>query len=328
MCSYQNHGLDILKFVMAIVVVSIHAELFKENDMLFKGVQPIKMVAVPCFFTISSYLFFRKIAQYEQLEKGDSLKAETRILLHYLFRLMVFYLFWFVVMLPMTIFVRKWNQHFDIIIFFKSFLLDSTFRGSFFIMVLIIGVPIVFYLRRIIHPITVMFISFAVYLIFQYPDMLDIKYCTWVRNGSLHYSFIPHIVWISIGCVLAICKTNFNCKMISTTIFIVLLYSLMLHSVYEPLLRPAFCITIFILFYHLGTKEKQVYYLMRQLSIVVFVIHFLFLSIYVHIGVYYFPALNNSIICFFVILICSLLSSLSIILIKQKKGFGWLKYGL
>lgn len=54
-------GLDILKFVMALLVVAIHAEAVNGISGVYEVASPLISCAVPVFFVISAYLVFRKI---------------------------------------------------------------------------------------------------------------------------------------------------------------------------------------------------------------------------------------------------------------------------
>lgn len=54
-------GLDILKFVMALLVVAIHAEAVNGINGVYEVASPLISCAVPVFFVISAYLVFRKI---------------------------------------------------------------------------------------------------------------------------------------------------------------------------------------------------------------------------------------------------------------------------
>lgn len=55
-------GLDVLKFVMAILIVNIHLKPFRyASDTVQDAVGIIAGLAVPVFFTVSSFLLFRKI---------------------------------------------------------------------------------------------------------------------------------------------------------------------------------------------------------------------------------------------------------------------------
>lgn len=312
----QKHGLDILKFLMAILVVSIHARLFEETDWLFQYVNPLKMVSVPCFFVISSYLFFKRVENNQETEIAS--------LIHYLKRMLLFYLFWFIVMLPMTIVVRKWYLHFDVIKFLRSFFLSSTFRGSYFIMALIIGVPIIFYLRKVIHPIAIMFITFTIHLLFQHPIITPI-----IGGGKfLHFSFLPNLIWISIGFILTSFKNINQYKSLALFVFMGILYLFMLHPIIEPFLRPAFVVTLFILFYNLPIKENHLFLVLRKISILVFVTHFFFNSGYFYLAEGKYPIMNNSILHFVTILSLSLLTSLVFLKLMNNTKFRWLKNGL
>ena len=60
-------GLDVMKFVMAILIVDVHVKgylLFPipiQNNLI----HPIESLTVPTFFVISSFLFFRKTRDAE-----------------------------------------------------------------------------------------------------------------------------------------------------------------------------------------------------------------------------------------------------------------------
>lgn len=105
---------------------------------------PILRLAVPVFFVISSYLFFHKIK--------DLNKAERCSVYHkFVIRAIKLYAFWFVVLLPVTIVVRRWYAM-DVLEFIKTFpltlLFDSTFQASWYIPAYIIGISIAYYLGK------------------------------------------------------------------------------------------------------------------------------------------------------------------------------------
>lgn len=55
------NGLDVLKFIMALLVVMIHVKPNAHSETLQAVFNPILSIAVPIFFTLSSVLIFRKI---------------------------------------------------------------------------------------------------------------------------------------------------------------------------------------------------------------------------------------------------------------------------
>lgn len=84
-------ALDLLKFIMSIMVVAIHTRLFE--DVTF----PWLRIAVPVFFMISSYFFFAKIRNTETV-------AQKSALLNFTKRNLQLYLFYFVLLLPITLY--------------------------------------------------------------------------------------------------------------------------------------------------------------------------------------------------------------------------------
>ena len=56
-------GLDILKFIMALLIVAVHSEAVNEIPIVYEVTNPIISSAVPMFFVISAFLLFRKIRQ-------------------------------------------------------------------------------------------------------------------------------------------------------------------------------------------------------------------------------------------------------------------------
>lgn len=54
----QNNGLDLLKFVMALIVVMIHVKPNGHSEFLTDVFNPFLNIVVPMFFVISSVLLF------------------------------------------------------------------------------------------------------------------------------------------------------------------------------------------------------------------------------------------------------------------------------
>lgn len=57
----QYNGLDLLKFVMALIVVMIHVKPNGHSELLSHVFQPLQSISVPVFFVISSVLLFNKL---------------------------------------------------------------------------------------------------------------------------------------------------------------------------------------------------------------------------------------------------------------------------
>lgn len=146
---------DILKFLMSILVVAIHT-----TPMEF-GLRPIFRLAVPLFFILSSYLFFSK--QSHVLLKKDEFKGLEKLTWRYL----KLYFFWFIILLPITIVVRRWyiDLGYEMLIsVVKCFLFSSTFRASWFLMASLIGIVVVWALSKFFSDFWLLLIGSILYL--------------------------------------------------------------------------------------------------------------------------------------------------------------------
>ena len=85
-----NAIFDYTKFIMAIMVLAIHSALLPE--LLY----PWLRLAVPLFFIISSYFFFKK---YRSAESGAE---RGKVIKKFLIRNLQLYSFWFIVLLIPT----------------------------------------------------------------------------------------------------------------------------------------------------------------------------------------------------------------------------------
>lgn len=56
----EIYGYDILKFMMAIMIVAIHSANGFDKCSWYYIAYPFIEIAVPCFFVLSSYFFLRK----------------------------------------------------------------------------------------------------------------------------------------------------------------------------------------------------------------------------------------------------------------------------
>lgn len=313
-------GLDLLKFSMAIVIVALHSRLFKEVPSLLALVNPLYVAAVPVFFTVSAYLFF---------SKADRQDGFWTSLLHYLRRMGVFYLFWFVVMLPVTVLVRKWHVHFGAGAFFRCLFFQSTFRGSYFVMALMLGIPVVAVARKIWGTPSVLFLSLAVHMAFKQPFEETLSCVRWL--GS--YSFAPALVWMAIGALLAEDKS-----LAGTRDRPAVLRWLALFAVYAAMclpalraLRPFLRITSVVLLFAVSVEFRPgnaaVFLKLRELSILVFVTHFVFATLMDYVCAIR-PALDNGFLHFAINLGGALAVSLAFLRLKGTRLGTWLKWGL
>lgn len=149
----QSRNFDYLKYLMSIFIILIHTGYSHLSYMIFLR------IGVPAFFVLSSYFFFSKINASPECEHGKILRNMIK-------RTAKLYLFWFVVLLPVTIYRYRWfMMTFDEVAkkLIGGLFLNGTFAASWFLSALIIGTVIIYSLRR--HNLPAMIISVSAYLL-------------------------------------------------------------------------------------------------------------------------------------------------------------------
>ena len=99
-----NKSIDVVKLIMAFLVVAIHTEPFGAWFILDKAFGIFTRLCVPFFFVASSYFFF--------LKNGDPI--------HYAKRLFLLYLIWSVIYLPFDLQEMKEMTLVEILVMYFS----------------------------------------------------------------------------------------------------------------------------------------------------------------------------------------------------------------
>lgn len=322
-------GLDILKFIMALLIVAIHSEAVNDFPIVYEVTNPVIMSAVPMFFVISAFLLFRKIRQ-SQL----SGQQEREILLHFTWRLFLLYSFWMVVQFPLVIHTRHYLSM-SFIEFIYNFLLDiafrSTFHGAWFFSALVVGTWLIYFASKMLKDKTIWILPLFVALYIYHADYLPMQYQTFwflyqenVINPQ--NSFLVSLFWISAGFILAnpdiIEKIeNLRNNYVMGGLFgIAWLLSIMLLD-----LRVIMVLPLFVLFYNWNLESKPVYKMMRQSSILIFTLHFIFIGVF-RMVCPNVELLQHGFFLYVILVLLCLLSSLVILKLKDYKIFSWLKY--
>ena len=196
---------DIVKFIMALMVVAIHSGLFP------MALYPWLRLAVPMFFIISSYFFFGSLRKLETAEE------KNRRWWKYVKRNLILYGFWFVCLLPYTLYV---NRYFDSGLlrgaynFVKSLLFGDTFPASWFIQASIVAVTVIFFASkkikdRYLVALALLIYCFAVFRSGYWSVVADVSLINKVFSG---YRFVfsepmfnasSAFIWVMIGKLFA-----------------------------------------------------------------------------------------------------------------------------
>lgn len=322
-------GLDILKFIMALLIVAIHSEAVNDFPIVYEVMNPVIMSAVPMFFVISAFLLFRKIRQ-SQL----SGQQERGILLHFTWRLFLLYSFWMVVQFPLVIHTRHYLSM-SFLEFIYNFLLDiafrSTFHGAWFFSALVVGTWLIYFASKILKDKTIWILPLFVALCIYHADDLPVQYQTFwflyqenVINPQ--NSFLVSLFWISAGFILANpdiiekIENLRNSYVMGGLFCIAWLLSIMLLDSRVIMVLP-----LFVLFYNWNLESKPVYKMMRQSSILIFTLHFIFIGIF-RMVCPNVELLQHGLFLYVILVLLCLLSSLVILKLKDCKIFSWLKY--
>ncbi len=152
----EYNSLDVLKFLLSIFVLVIHSEIDKTV------LSPLLRVAVPTFFIISSYLFFSK------LEGIPNKRERHKALKHLVKRNVYLYIAWTIIQLPMLIYGKHYHTAFfenGIWYTLRDVLLGNSFTGSWYIIALALGTPILYMLSRKMHPRCLLLLTLPIYVL-------------------------------------------------------------------------------------------------------------------------------------------------------------------
>ena len=201
----QIAALDLMRYILSIFVVAIHVHpVYGAGNEVIRAVCRI---AVPLFFITSGYLFFLKTSIL-----GDE-KERLKYLCKYIKRVLFLYLAWFIVLLPITVYTRGWLH----MSFFQlvsdicyRFFFGATFKGSWYLMALIVGTVIIFLISRKFNNKVLLLIGIATYLVCcgfaGYGNLLGLNPLN--DSADIFNSFPASIVWIVIGKYLAENRTK------------------------------------------------------------------------------------------------------------------------
>lgn len=251
---------DFLKFFLSLLVLAIHSALY---PMIL---YPWLRIAVPLFFIMSSYFVFSKLCT-------ASADAQKDVLKMFIGRNIKLYLCWFILLLPITIYIRKeiyFSGGFleNIFIILKSFLFGSTFVASWFIAATIIGVLIIYLLSKLLKNNYLVF-SFSLFafcivtLTSSYDNVIAETFISAAIDhyvdifGGLVCSFPASLFWIFIGKLFAEKKI----KIKSVSLLILLIF--------------CSCIALFIEWRFVislnGTYNNDSYFMLAPLCVLLFI---------------------------------------------------------
>lgn len=201
------YGFDLLKFIMAIMIVAIHSANAFINCSWGYIVYPFIAIGVPCFFVLSSFFLFKKLRICGISEYWGRIGCFIK-------RICTFYLFWFVINLPFIV-----NEHRDdwfgvglldgILNFGRDLFFYSTFTGSWFLAALVLSVLFVALLNFFrINEVIIAAIGIGVFVYFGMNSFLPESWhglYLWTDRHlqDVYFTFITGIPYVIIGFLLS-----------------------------------------------------------------------------------------------------------------------------
>lgn len=320
-CSNYYGGLDLLKFVLALFIVAAHTNLFVEYPILHQLINPLLQLAVPSFFAISSYLF------YEKASKTD-IKELDALELNHLKRLLLFFVIWYILLLPKTYFayfsIATWKE----IVYAMVF--NSTLSGGWFIKALIINNIILFFMIKK-NWVTVgssFFIVLYIVLALGYTSVLN----NFSRLFSPYFSFYYHTGFYCVGALIFKYKQSLCFSSKYLLLFFIFLFILdYVSNVGDVLYR--LLIPVVTILYFLQFRTKTDYRLLRKTSIIIYILHFAVIwcynegcKLWLESDSTPYIVLQYSITRFAIILSLCIVIALLILKFEKKPHLAFLKY--
>lgn len=208
--AFRWDAADIAKLVMSIMILTLHTRMFGDaTDYIF----PILRMAVPLFFMVSSFLFFRTIelsAPAERIE--DALEKLAR----FIRRSAKLYFFWFVILIIPTAVLRDWFElpWWEVVLTVPfRIVFGSTFVASWYLSASVVAMVILVALRyglgmRCRQIVTIAVAGYAVALLFQpYAWVFGPSFQEAVESLATYWapcsSFPVALFWMSLGLFIA-----------------------------------------------------------------------------------------------------------------------------
>ena len=265
-------GLDIWKFIMAVLIVAAHCQ-FLEETTVYGYMEKLESIAVPCFFAISAFLFFRRIYSIPQDENSSS------YLWHTLKRLAILFCIWSVLVFPMT-YIRFYSvATLKEVIF--AWCLTQTAQGYWFIKALIYNTLLFYVCRKKVLLCVITIVGWLSYLYLSYNYIYHFNPS--VEALRPYYSFYYHIAYFSTGVWIAK-YPEWVGKCSTKIIFILLVLCLSVFICQEEWISPLYRLLsfplLFPVFYCMGGANFQICSTLRKMSIILYMAQFVLIWLY------------------------------------------------
>lgn len=283
----NNTGIDIFKFLMAIIVVAIHTHPFVSiKNETFLGVWNVVIqMAVPFFFISSGYLLYSKInVTVDKNAQKEVLKSYTR-------KIAKLYIYWNVIYLPLTIWKLCQNDatwYKNVIQFARSFFLVGGYYFSvplWYLLSLLISLSVIYFMfLRGKNVKTMFYVALVLFVISLFIDILIDN-----KTGNTHLNQLGNILRITIGsgrlfsgmlyvvlgALLSTTTNLWNFRNVTPPLLIALLFQIIQVEFISKLTFVILPVLIFVYSLQVKTIETRKAFFLRKSSTVIYFTHML-----------------------------------------------------
>ena len=198
--SKVGNSYDLLKFIMALLIVAIHTNAFY-GPWFCTWFQPVIYIAVPVFFVLSSMFYFIKVRK--------NISDRFSILKQYVKRIGTLYCFWFIINIP---FIQNNHHYFtngggkDFVRLILDILLRYTFSGSWFFSSLVLAVVIYTVILKYKYVLNcILVVSIILLLYISWHDILPSDYGVfygWLQTilrEEVSLTVCTSLGWVGLG---------------------------------------------------------------------------------------------------------------------------------
>lgn len=331
------NGLDLGKFIMAILVVSIHTHPMADcSDYMLNAIwSNISSLAVPFFFVTTSWLFFSKEADiYSEKCREDLRKRICHFIL--------LYILWEIIYMPCVLvgyYRNGYSMLFNAVDYIRKFIfVGSNYYSSqfWFLLSMIYSLILILLFLKWRLPLSKIFIISCFFyvigvtvnhLIEIRPDdaggmlWLPIRYFSSLCNGS---TVLPRFIYIVLGMVMATRHIMLSKSKIALLFVIGVLGQIIFSKQYllDSIAMLFEVIAAFQFFLQLRLGSKPMYRKCREISVVLYYMHFYFIFFY---ELVFGDFSQSGIKLFVTCLLCCLVFSGLVIRLKQYRSFRWMR---
>lgn len=326
----QYNGVDLLKIIMAVFVITIHTQPFvnSKSILFFNVYRIIVSTAVPIFFISSGFLIFSKIENQENEKK----------IWKSLIKVIKLYAIWTLIYMPLTIYEYATNNEpfvNDVLFFIRSlFFIGGRFSTmhlwyllSLIYSLLLTGILLKFKIKiRIIYFISLLLFVFGSTMTVWINKTVVLNH--YVQKAVQYYSYVFPNGSLFIGMfyfLTGIIISKFNCdiSILASISFMIFFDNIFIQELYFPISIAVFAIIIFFFAVSIRVDNNMMYKKLREASTVFYFMHIMFWTIY---KIIIQDAFHSGIDSFIITLICCIFMSTLLIKLKEKSAFKWIDY--